>query len=416
MSGAVHIIGGGLSGLSAAVRLVLMGRAVEVHESAGHAGGRCRSFTDSVLGRRIDNGNHLLLSGNTSAMDYLDLIGAADSLAWPSNGAFPFLDLESGARWTVDPGPGLLPLWVFDPARRVPGTEPKDYLKALKLFRAGPNDTVAGVLDDDGELYRRFWEPLAVSVLNTQADQAAASLLWPVLRETFGRGGGACRPLIAREGLSESFIDPALKFLEARGAVVRFNRRLRKITFDGARVSELDFGDEQVLLGAADAAVLAVPPAQAGELVPELTVPGHNRAIVNGHFLLPETKDGITFLGLTGGVGHWLFVRGDVASVTVSAAEAIVDEPAEETAGRLWKEVSRALNLGDGPLPAYRMVKEKRATFAQTPEEIRRRPQARTRWPNLLLAGDWTATGLPATIEGAVRSGEIAARALRRTP
>jgi uncharacterized protein with NAD-binding domain and iron-sulfur cluster len=114
-------------------------------------------------------------------------------------------------------------------------------------------------------------------------------------------------------------------------------------------------------------------------------------------------------MGLVGSVSQWLFVRGEVASVTVSAADKLAEQPAEEIAETLWKEVAKALELGDKPLPAHRIVKEKRATFAQTPEDVSRRPGPVTAWSNLFLAGDWTNTGLPATLEGAIRSGRIAA-------
>ncbi len=105
-------------------------------------------------------------------------------------------------------------------------------------------------------------------------------------------------------------------------------------------------------------------------------------------------------------------MRGDVASVTVSAADALAEQAGEDIARTLWREVSRALDLGDTPLPAHRVVKEKRATFAQTPEQVKRRPGVRTEWPNLFLAGDWTDTGLPATIEGTILSGRTASEAI----
>jgi hydroxysqualene dehydroxylase len=95
--------------------------------------------------------------------------------------------------------------------------------------------------------------------------------------------------------------------------------------------------------------------------------------------------------------------------VTVSAADGIVDEPADSLALRLWQDVARAYCLADRTLPPWRIVKEKRATFAATPQQERLRPPAATRWRNLVLAGDWTRTGLPSTIEGAIRSGESAA-------
>ena len=177
---------------------------------------------------------------------------------------------------------------------------------------------------------------------------------------------------------------------------------------ENSRITALEFNTGSITLAEDDTVVLAVPPAPAAGLVPELAVPTESRAIVNGHFLLQRDAPDMSFLGLVGGTAQWLFVRGDVASVTVSAADALAEKPVDEIADILWEDVARALELGSAPLPAHRIVKEKRATFAQTPEQVKRRPGVRTRWGNLFLAGDWTDTGLPATIEGTILSGRTA--------
>ena len=407
------MIGAGLAGLSAAVWLVRAGHSVSVYEAAGHAGGRCRSYFDEALDRRIDNGNHLILSGNDDTRAYLEAVGATERLDGPERAEFPFLDLETGERWTVRPAAGRIPWWILSSTRRVPGTRASEYLRGLRLARAGRDATIAECLDGGGVLFRRFWEPLAVAALNTAADEGAASLLWPVVRETFGRGEAACRPRIANPGLSECFVDPALRWLETAGATVRLRSRLRAMTFEGGKVVALDFaGGEIVRLEAGDRVVLAVPPAPAASLLPGLETPRESRAIVNGHFLVGSIAQRPSFLGLIGGVCQWLFVRGDVASVTVSAADSLAEEGGDAIAPRMWREIARALDLDATRFPAFRIVKEKRATFAQTPAETRRRPGVRTPWSNLVLAGDWTDTGLPATIEGSVRSGRTAANAI----
>ena len=404
-----HIIGAGMSGLSAAVSLIKTGHGVVLHESAAHAGGRCRSFQDDAMGCHIDNGNHLLLSGNRAALAYLNDIGADNSLTGPERAEFSFLDLETAERWTVTLDAGFLPKAVFSKAGRVPGSRPLEYLKALRLAWAGGETTVAQCLGPDNALFRRFWEPLAVAILNTAAEEGAASLLSTVMRETLFRGESACRPLIAKRGLSDSFVDPAVRFLEGRGADFRLNNRLRGLNIEDGRVAGLDFGNGSAALDDGDTVVLALPPPAAAGMVPGLEVPGEFRAIVNGHFRLARKIEGFSFLGLTGGLGQWLFVRGGVASVTVSAADDLAEEDNASIAERLWADVALALGLGDVPLPPHRIVKEKRATFAQTPEQEKRRPGARTGLKNLFLAGDWTATGLPATIEGSIRSGRTAA-------
>lgn len=407
----LHVVGAGLSGLAAAVHGVSQSAAVTLYEGSGHAGGRCRSLDDPTVGRTIDNGNHLLLSGNTAVHEFLKRVGAGNGLAGPDRAEFPFLDLATGERWTVRPSSGRLPWWILCSGRRVPGTRPADYLRSLRLFRAAPDATVEECLGPSGEpLYDRFWEPLAVSVLNTEASAAAARLLRPVLLETFGRGEWACRPRLAREGLSACFIEPALEWLYKAGADVRFHQRLRGLDVEDGRVAALHFVDGSLVrLAPEDAVILAVPPAVALTLLPGLEAPQASRAILNAHFRLEMAAPQPSFLGLLGGLSQWLFVRDDVASVTVSAADAACRVPADTLALQLWGEVCSALGLQAQGLPPHRIIKEKRATFAQTPAEIARRPRARTAFANLFLAGDWTDTGLPATLEGSVRSGNSAA-------
>ena len=144
------------------------------------------------------------------------------------------------------------------------------------------------------------------------------------------------------------------------------------------------------------------------DLVPGLTVPNEFRAIVNAHFKMPAPAGAPPMLGVIGGTAEWIFTFPDRISVTVSGADAIVDQDREDLAIRIWADVAKALGIS-AAMPAWQIVKEKRATFAATPAQDARRPAAKTRWRNLFLAGDWTETGLPATIEGAVRSGETAA-------
>jgi squalene-associated FAD-dependent desaturase len=409
LPGKVHIVGAGLAGLAAAIELAGDGVEVVVHEAGPQAGGRCRSFVDAELGVLVDNGNHLLLSGNTAAVSYIARIGALDTFEQPNAAAIPFVDLASGERWAVRPGHGRLPWWLCDPARRVPGTRAHDYLAALRLRRASPDATVAAVLGADTVLFRRLWQPLAVAALNTAAADASAQLFWHVLAETLGRGAAACRPLVARDGLSQSLIEPALAFLARRSAAVRFGARLKAIGSAASRVSELQFDDGVVALGPQDSVILAVPAAIAARLVPGLVVPDDYAPIVNAHFRCAAPAAMPLFAGLVGGTAEWAFRKREIVSVTVSAADRIVGLPAEQLRDRLWRDVARAFHLPPEPIPPARIVKERRATFRATPAQLRRRPATATRWSNLHLAGDYVDTGLPATIEGAIRSGFAAA-------
>ena len=355
-----------------------------------------------------------MLSGNWAAMGYLDTIGARDTLISPPRAAIPFLDLKTGERWTLRPNRGPIGWWVTVPSRRVPDSKATDYLQALRLGRAGPQDTVADCFDTTRPLWRRLWEPFAVAVLNTAADEGSARLLWPVVRETLLRGEAYMRPCIAREGLSTSLVAPALAYLEARGSEVMLGQRVREIGYDGQNASALEIGRRSLALARDDAVVAAVPPAAAQTLMPGLRAPTKTRAIVNAHFRLDEPIEAgdTPLIGLIGGVAQWLFLRGEIASVTISAAEDYVDQPTETLAPLIWADVAAALQCPETPIPPVRIVKEKRATFAQTPEALDMRPGTTTSYRNLFLAGDWTDTELPATIEGAVRSGIRAAEAV----
>ena len=417
MTARCHIVGAGLAGLAAAVALARAGVAVSLYEAAGHAGGRCRSLHDRGLDCLIDNGNHLVMAGNTATFAYLDAIGARHRLVTAGSAAFPFLDLASGERWTVRPNRGPLPWWLLSPSRRVAGTRASDYLGAFKLAFAGRDDTVEAVLGRPRTLYRRLWEPLATSALNTDPGEGAARLLWPVLAKTFLRGEARCRPYVADLGLSPAFVEPALASLAAAGAEVLFNHRLRTIETTDGRVTGLDTTRGRIAVGERDGVVLAVPPANANELLPGLGAPAESRAIVNAHFRLavpPALPGGARFLGLVGGTAQWIFVRGSIASITVSAADALAAQDNAAIAAALWPDLALALALAPQPMPRYRVINERRATFAQTPAAAAARPGAATALVNLWLAGDWTDTGLPATIEGAVRSGRLAARLWQR--
>ncbi len=416
MTGTVHIIGAGLGGLSAAVRLASLGRRkVAVHEATAFAGGRCRSYHDAAIGMTIDNGNHLLLSGNTAALAYLRDVGAEQRLIGPQHAEFFFVDLKSGARWTLKFNDGRLPFWIFDRNSRVPGTQPLDYLSLARLLWVRERQTVGEVIPCQGVLYERLVEPLILAALNIDPPQGSARLAAAIVRETLAVGGRACRPLIAREGLGPTLVEPALAFLKQRGATLYLEHQLRALAFADGRVETLDFGAETIALGADDTVILAVPPYAAAMLVRGLDVPNEFRAIVNAHFRIAPPADLPPILGVLNATTQWLFSFPGRLSVTISAGDRLIDTPREELAATIWSEVARVTGL-PATLPPWQIVRERRATFAATPAQDLKRPRTATNWSNLFLAGDWTDTGLPATIEGAIRSGNRAAQMIAHLP
>ena len=146
-----------------------------IYETGPAAGGRCRSYFDRGLGCRIDNGNHLLLSGNNAAMAFLDRIGTRDSLGGPGEPHYPFLDLATGKTWTLAPSSGRIPWWLLQHDRRVPGTRLWDYFGLLASARAAATRRWPRRSGIPGRSTRRLLEPLAIAALNTRPDEAAGA-------------------------------------------------------------------------------------------------------------------------------------------------------------------------------------------------------------------------------------------------
>jgi hydroxysqualene dehydroxylase len=415
----IHVIGAGLAGLSAALSLTAKGRAVVVHEAGPAAGGRCRSYLDKELGIRIDNGNHLMLSGNRGVCAYLRETGAEDKVRIAPKPVFPFVDVKRQERWFIRPNMGRIPWWILFEDRTVPESRLLDYMRMARIVGIRDDRPVADSMRR-GWLYWRLVEPLAIAALNTTSQAALARLLGAVMRETLMRGGRACLPILPVDGLSEAMVDPAIATLTQRGAAVRFNSRVAAMVLDGKRVTGLRGPEGLIPLSAEDAVVLAVPPWVATDLLPGLEAPDAFESILNIHFRVDADPNGplgvAGFIGITSGTAEWLFMKPGHVSVTISAANGMVDDPARAIAEKVWPDVVDALQLGAAAkdlMPPFRVVKEKRATFAATAVQDARRPGAVTPFAaNVVLAGDWTDTGLPATIEGAIRSGRAAADVL----
>ena len=388
MSGTLHVVGAGMAGLACAVTAARAGSRVVLHEASAHAGGRCRSFHDERLGRVVDNGTHLVLGANRATMAYCKAVGGHEAMeAAPA--AFPFVDLAQGARWVVEPG--------RPPARL------DELARALGLPWTGEDTTVAARLGRTRS-YARLWRPLCEAILDTAPAEASARLFARVLRKVLLGGRPAMTPWRFPAGLDAAFVAPALATLAMFGAKLRLQHRLLAAS-DGSLVFEGD----SVTLGPEDRVVLALPPWVAAQLLPGDIPALATGTIVSAHFrvewMLPQGH----FLGVVGAVAQWLSWRGDVLSVTVSAADRLAILPNDEIAALLWADAARALELPPA-LPPFRVLKERRATLVHTPDALRRRPGSTTRFSHLFLAGDWIASPWPCTIEAAVSSGLHAAR------
>ena len=397
----VHVVGAGLAGLSAAVDLASRGICVAVHEATSQAGGRCRSYLDSTLGMEIDNGNHLVLSGNRATLAYLDAIGARARLSAPSSASFPFVDLQTGERWTVHANDGPIPWWILDPKRRTPGARLPEYLALARLLRARSRRDDRGDDFVRGTALRAPDRTLPHVRAQHRRAEGSAALAASVIRETLAAGGRNYHPLIARDGLSAAFVDPALRYIEARGGSVTLAAGCaRSASIPIERRSSISAMRRSPWRRTR--ALSSRFPQAAGELVPGLSTPTQFRAIVNAHYRIEPPAGLAPMIGVVHGLAQWLFAFPGRLSVTISAADHLLETPSGGTRrANLAGRRRRGGHCGADAGVANRARTARH--FRGLAGEEAKRPAAETAWTNLVLAGDWTRTGLPATIEGAIR-------------
>ncbi|HEX6011677.1 MAG TPA: NAD(P)-binding protein, partial [Geminicoccaceae bacterium] len=252
IAGRLHVVGGGVAGLTAALAAARAGWPVTLHEAASALGGRCRPVGDEPEDEH-DNGTHVLLGANRAALSFLDAIGARAGWVEPEPQGLPMVDLADGSVRRV----GLSPWSWLDPLRRPPGLNLRVLLRLGRLGLPGVDRPVAETFGA-GSFTRAMVEPLTVAALNTPVAEASTRRLVTALRRLARPGAG--RLFVARRGLGPDLIRPAVDALAAAGVVVRCRSRLRALEAADGRAERLVFADAEVPLGASDLAVLALPP------------------------------------------------------------------------------------------------------------------------------------------------------------
>ncbi len=393
----IHIIGAGVAGLSAATYLATHStHRIRLYEAAGLAGGRCRSFHDALLGYEIDNGNHLIVGANRHTFDYLARIESTSSMISP-DGGMAFCDVKNGARWRIKP-PFYLP--------RLSLTEYLPLIKCLLLPQG--KKTISKSFSIRSRLSRRYIHPVAIAMLNTPVEKASSAMFSHVLWHIIKAGKRGAKPYVPKHSLQASFINPALEMLKAQGHEIYYHDRLKAMSADHLYASELHFTRMNISLQSGDQIILATPASVSKELLPKLQVPDEYHSIINGHYKIEHDFAVGDIIGVVGGCAEWIFIKEGIISTTISAADHLLNMDTETLAKTMWSDIQTALKL-DAPMPAHRIIIEKRATFSASFAQLASRPSKRTHYDNVWLAGDYTQTHLPATIEGAILSGVKAA-------
>ena len=441
MNADVVVIGAGFAGLSAATKLAGAGRTVVVVEQAPRLGGRATAFTDRETGERVDNGQHVLFGCYRHTYEFLRRIGAVSNAPLAGTLQLSFASVDGRQFDLVCPR--LPPPWhLVAGLLRWKALATRDRLAALRLGRVlaavardaaavaalvPPALTVSQWLTAQRQtptLNEWLWHPLAFAALNQSPDVAAAQPFVRVLGELFGPSPEASAVGLPTVPLDELYATPAAAFIEQRNGRVVCKSPGRIVLDSNDRITHVEAAQETIETRAVISSVpwYSFDGLWAGEVPGSVTAVASDAErmtsspIVTVNLWLDGPIDVGRFVGLVGGPMHWLFnksaIYGDETahlSIVASGAEELARMDNNEVTAVAWTHLQQAL-------PALRtrtrrravVVREHRATFSLAPGSPSR-PQARTGLRGFYLAGDWTDTGLPGTIESAVQSGHTAA-------
>jgi squalene-associated FAD-dependent desaturase len=450
----VLIIGGGFAGLAAAVDLAEAGRRVLLLERRSFLGGRAYSFTDKTTGDTIDNGQHLMMGCYHRTLRFLEKIGSLDKLKFQPDPQVDFL--HEGADGSVTRAsfkcpPLPAPLHLLGGLARLKTIGWGDRLRALGVGLAvrtlnGNQDRLAEItvrewLDSLGQserIQRRFWGPMSLATLNEAPEIASADMFARVIELGFMRTKRDSAMVISRVGLSDLYTRQARSFIEDRGGEVRLNADVARIEFEGHCAAGVTLRSGERI--EADVVISAVPYfALRRMLAAEFASANFpyldhfkSAPIVSINLWYDEPFTDLEFAGLLDSPIEWVFnknainksgVQGVVQgaeperagrqhlALVISGAHEAATRPKEELIALADAQIKRFFPAARGLRPFHTfVVREYDATISHTVGTAKLRPSSRTRFDNFFLAGDWTATGLPATIEGAVQSGQDCAR------
>jgi len=430
----VIIIGGGFAGLAAGVRLSELGYQVEILERRNHLGGRAYSFIDSKTGDVVDNGQHLFMGCYHQTIAFLEKINRLDRLGFQARPRVDFLDQNGLSSFDCPPIPA--PFNVLAGLFRMTGISLGDKFRALNLRRALRNNgagpgialTVDQWLDELGQserMKKRFWYPLVIATLNQSPEIASARMLKVVLQKAFGGNSSDANIAISKVGLSDLYTDGASQFITVHGGRVTTGAQVHRLIIERGVITGVELKNGERI--EADFFISAVTPeAFLATLPDELRTKGFARLkglgsspIVSVNLWFDRPIIEREFVGMLGTKSQWLFNKDLILSVDkqsnqvaviISAARDFVDWNKDELVEMAVEDLHQLLpSSRSATLRHSVIVKEREATISHTIESDELRPGPRTSIPNLILAGDWTNTGLPATIESAVMSGNVAA-------
>lgn len=429
----VAVWGAGFAGMSAALHAGMRGHQPEIFEAKSYAGGRAHSFTDARSGVVLDNGQHIFMGCYPACLELFELLGVRDRLEVQEAMEVPFVSAARG-RTVLRAGRGPAPWHLLAALGGYGEFSWRDRAAVVWLGlrlrlggRARAGETAAqwlGRLGQTAGAVRGLWEPLCIAALNEPLATADAGLLETVLRRSIFGARGASAIYVSRVGLSELLLPELRLFLESIGGGMHLGEGIAEVGVTGGRIGPVRTGKGRVLEH--ERHICALPWGAVRGLLPEGATAGKQAAamesapIIALHVFTDRRLMDGPFVGFLDSPLHWIFDRSHqvgeegryLYSIVISAAYELAQLPAGEFLERVWGELRRLLpEAREARMVHHVLYKSRDATFAARPEAVGQRPGPRTEWENLVLAGDWTDTGLPGTLEGAAWSGRRAASA-----
>jgi squalene-associated FAD-dependent desaturase len=440
----VVITGGGLAGLAAACELADHGYRVVLSERRSSLGGRACSFPDPQGEGDIDNGQHVFLKCCTYYISFLQKLGVYDKTLLQKRLQVTVIDPHTGAS-TLGSSPLPAPFHLLPSFLRFRHLSPLDKARAARamlsiLFtdrkKSNKLDSISFYrwLKDHGQTEAaidRFWNLIVLASLNDDVRRVSADLALMVFQEGFLKRPDGANVGYATVGLSRLVGTEARHYIEERGGRIILGQKTEELLLEGKRIAGARLADGSILQG--DCYVCAVPHQTLLALIPPRlrSDPFFRRTsglattpIVNIHLWYDRPITDLDFAAFINSETQWVFNKtrmwhldgdGQYLDISLSGARHYIDLPQEELVERFTRELRTLFpRARQATVRRSLVVKQRRATFAAAPGSAKYRLPCRTPIENLFLAGDWTATGWPATMESAVRSGLACAREILR--
>jgi squalene-associated FAD-dependent desaturase len=414
------IIGGGFAGLSAAAYLTKQNINVTLLESSPKLGGRAYSFTGQKSNDIVDNGQHILMGCYSDTLNFLNLIGAKENFIYQKSLSINFLT-QTGKLVRLKSSSSLYPFNLLSALLNFNAITFTDRVSILKFVIKLPfishqklsNKNISNWLKEErqsNDTIKSLWEIIAVGALNTNIHKASALMFREILLKIFFNGNFASTIILPKYGLSDAYVKNAKEFIESNGGKIKLSSSVNEFIISNNKIVKIKTADE--VYEGFDYVISAIPLHAINNVYPELfsdhKIELEYSSILNIHIWLKNNPMKEHFYGLIDSPVHWIFNKGNHINLVISNADYLIDKSAEEIYNLCVDELIKCTKLEESDFIHYKILKEKRATFIPSNKIMNTRPSSKTKIANLFLAGDWTDTGLPSTIESAVKSGRIA--------